>query len=139
MTTTHIGSRLDFERKAFYTPAEISDLLHVHVSTVRDWIHADRLFAYRLSESGVRRVRDALRPGELAVLTRRTWPLEPAAPYAVRLSGHALLARVLWNERQLLLLPGPGDSDFIVLDAPGRTTLERLLAGRVAATLRAIP
>jgi transcriptional regulator with XRE-family HTH domain len=98
-----------------------------------------RPFAYRLSESGVRRVRDALRPGELAVLTRRTWPLEPAAPYAVRLSGHALLARVLWNERQLLLLPGPGDSDFIVLDAPGRTTLERLLAGRVAATLRAIP
>lgn len=98
-----------------------------------------RPFAYRLSESGVRRVRDVLRPGEVAVLTRRTWPLEPTAPYAVRLSGHALLTRVLWNERQLLLLPGPGDSDFIVLDSPDRTTLERLLAGRVAAALRAIP
>jgi hypothetical protein len=98
-----------------------------------------RPFAYRLSESGVRRVRDVVRPGGVVVLTRRTWPLEPAAPYAVRLSGHALLTRVLWNERQLLLLPGPGDSDFIVLDAPDRTTLERLLAGRVAATLRATP
>lgn len=50
MTTTTSESRLAFERKAFYTPAEISDLLQVHVSTVRDWIHADRLFAYQLSE-----------------------------------------------------------------------------------------
>ena len=43
---------------------------------------------------------------------------------------------MLWNDRQLLLLPGPGGRDFIVLDAPDRTTVERLLAGRVTATLR---
>ncbi|HVP14004.1 MAG TPA: helix-turn-helix domain-containing protein [Terriglobales bacterium] len=95
-----------------------------------------RPFAYRLSEAGVRRVRDALAPGEIAVLTRRIWPLEPSAPHAVRLSGHVVLSRVLWNERQLLLLPAPGESDFLVLEAPGRTALERLVAGRVAAVLR---
>jgi hypothetical protein len=96
-------------------------------------------FAYRLSEPGVRRVRDVLGAGDIVVLTRRSWPLEPSAPYAVRLSGHVLLSRVMWNERQLLLVPGPADSDFIVLDAPGRTVLERLLAGKVSALLRAIP
>jgi transcriptional regulator with XRE-family HTH domain len=95
-----------------------------------------RPFAYRLSAAGARRVRDLLAPGDVAVLTRRVWPPEPAAPCAVRLSGHVVLARILWNERQLLLLPGPGECDFIVLDAPDRTTVERLLAGRVAATLR---
>lgn len=41
---------LDFERKAFYTPAEIARLFEVHPSTVREWIHSDRLFAYQLSE-----------------------------------------------------------------------------------------
>ncbi len=95
-----------------------------------------RPFAYRLSAGGARRVSDRLTAGEVAVLTRRVWPLETAAVHAVRLSGHVVLARVLWNERQLLLLPGPGGRDFIVLDAPDRTTVERLLAGRVAATLR---
>jgi excisionase family DNA binding protein len=41
---------LDFEKKAFYTPAEIARLFEVHPSTVREWIHSDRLFAYQLSE-----------------------------------------------------------------------------------------
>ena len=50
MKTEQVISRTDFEKKAFYTPAEISGLLHVHPSTVRDWIHTERLFAYQLSE-----------------------------------------------------------------------------------------
>ena len=41
---------LHFEKKAFYTPAEIARLFEVHPSTVREWIHSDRLFAYQLSE-----------------------------------------------------------------------------------------
>ncbi len=41
---------LDFEKKAFYTPAEIARLFEVHPSTVREWIHSDRLFAYQISE-----------------------------------------------------------------------------------------
>jgi excisionase family DNA binding protein len=73
MTTTQTGSRLEFERKAFYTPAEISDLLQVHVSTVRDWIHADRLFAYRLSERVYRVPLSALMEllGEQGTVSRR--------------------------------------------------------------------
>jgi excisionase family DNA binding protein len=80
MTTTEIGSRLEFERKAFYTPAEISDLLHVHVSTVRDWIHADRLFAYRLSERVYRVPLSALMEllGEDGAVTRRELPADEA-------------------------------------------------------------
>jgi hypothetical protein len=54
----------------------------------------------------------------------------------VRLSGHLILSRTLWSGRQLLLLPGRGESDFIVLDAPDRTALERLIAGKVVARIR---
>jgi excisionase family DNA binding protein len=80
MTTTQIGQRLEFERKAFYTPAEISDLLHVHVSTVRDWIHADRLFAYRLSERVYRVPLSALMEllGEQGAVSRRELPADEA-------------------------------------------------------------
>jgi len=69
--------------------------------------------------------------GDLAIVSRKSWPLEHFAPYAVRLSGHLILSRVLWNARQLLLLPGPDGSDFMVLDAPDRTALDRLIAGKV--------
>ena len=50
MKAEHVSHQTDFEKKAFYTPVEISALLQVHVSTVRDWIHMERLFAYQLSE-----------------------------------------------------------------------------------------
>lgn len=40
----------ELEKKAFYTPAEVSELLGVHPSTVRDWIHSGRLPAFQLSE-----------------------------------------------------------------------------------------
>jgi len=40
----------DFQKQAFYTPEELAQLLRVHVSTVREWIRTDRIFAYRLSE-----------------------------------------------------------------------------------------
>jgi transcriptional regulator with XRE-family HTH domain len=95
-----------------------------------------RPFAFRLSSAGVRRVDDVLAAGDLAVVSRKCWPLERFAPYAVRLSGHLVLSRLLWNSRQLLLLPGPAGSDFIVLDAPDRTTLDRLVAGKVVARIR---
>lgn len=95
-----------------------------------------RPFAFRLSSAGVRRVDDVLAAGDLAIVSRKSWPLERFAPYAVRLSGHLVLSRVLWNARQLLLLPGPDGSDFIVLDAPDRTALDRLIAGKVVARIR---
>ncbi len=65
--------RTDFEKKAFYTPAEISTLLQVHVSTVRDWIHTERLFAYQLSERVYRVPLSSLMEllGETDAATRR--------------------------------------------------------------------
>jgi transcriptional regulator with XRE-family HTH domain len=95
-----------------------------------------RPFAFRVSGTGVRRVHDVLTSGDLAIVSRKSWPLERFAPHAVRLSGHLVLSRVLWNGRLLLLLPGLDESDFIVLDAPDRTALERLIAGRVVARIR---
>jgi transcriptional regulator with XRE-family HTH domain len=95
-----------------------------------------RPFAFRLSSAGARRVGDVLAAGDLAIVTRGVWPLERLAPYAVRLSGHLVLSRALWNGRQLLLLPGRDESDFIVLDAPDRAALERLIAGKVVARVR---
>jgi transcriptional regulator with XRE-family HTH domain len=96
-----------------------------------------RPFAFRLSSAGARRVDDVLAAGDLAIVSRKSWPLERFAPHAVRLSGHLILSRVLWNGRQLLLLPGRDDSDFVVLDAPDRTALDRLIAGKVVARVRA--
>ena len=95
-----------------------------------------RPFAFRLSSAGARRVDDVLAAGDLAIVSRKSWPLERFAPCAVRLSGHLILSRVLWSGRQLLLLPGRDGSDFIVLDAPDRTALERLVAGKVVARIR---
>jgi transcriptional regulator with XRE-family HTH domain len=96
-----------------------------------------RPFAFLLSSAGVRRVDDVLAAGDLAIVSRKSWPLERFALHAVRLSGHLILSRVLWNGRQLLLLPGRDESDFIVLDAPDRTALDRLIAGKLVARVRA--
>lgn len=41
---------VQFEKKAFYSPAEVSALFGVHASTVRDWIHSGHLPAFQLSE-----------------------------------------------------------------------------------------
>ena len=73
MKTEQIPSRTDFEKKAFYTPAEIAALLQVHVSTVRDWIHMERLFAYQLSERVYRIPLSSLMEmlGETDAATRR--------------------------------------------------------------------
>jgi len=95
-----------------------------------------RPFAFRLSRAGARRVDDVLIAGDLAIVSRTSWPLERLAPYAVRLLGRLVLSRVLWSGRQLLVLPGRDESDFIVLDAPDRAALERLIAGKVVARIR---
>ncbi len=41
---------IDFQKQSFYTPEEVAGIFRIHVSTVREWIRTDHLFAYRLSE-----------------------------------------------------------------------------------------
>jgi transcriptional regulator with XRE-family HTH domain len=97
-----------------------------------------RPFAFRLSETSAHRVGGGLGAGDLVILSRRAWPLEPFTPCAVRLSGHVSFARAAWNGRQLVvLLPGGDGGDFIVLDTPDRATLEQRVAGRAVAVVRA--
>ncbi len=74
----------EFRRQAFYTPDELAGILRVHVSTVREWIRSDRLFAYRISERVTRiplgSVMELL--GESQAVTRRTLtPDEEAAAW----------------------------------------------------------
>ena len=50
--------------------------------------------------------------------------------HAVRHHGRVLLSRVLWNGRQLLLLPFEGESDFSVLEARNETELRERIPRR---------
>lgn len=67
---------LDFERKAFYTPAEVAAILQVSTQTVLDWIHEDRLYGIQLSERIYRIPLGALlqRLGEAPRVTREVHP-----------------------------------------------------------------
>jgi excisionase family DNA binding protein len=74
----------EFSRQAFYTPDELARILRVHVSTIREWVRSDRLFAYRISERVIRiplgSVMELL--GESQPVTRRTLtPAEEAAAW----------------------------------------------------------
>jgi hypothetical protein len=42
--------KLTFEKKPFYSPSEVSVLLDVHPTTVREWMAEGRLYGIRLSE-----------------------------------------------------------------------------------------
>jgi len=43
-------NELTFERKDFYSPAEMSDIIDVHPMTVREWIGQGKLYGIKLSE-----------------------------------------------------------------------------------------
>jgi excisionase family DNA binding protein len=79
----------EFQKQAFYTPDEVAGLLRVHVSTVREWIRSDRLFAYRLSERISRiplaSVMEFL--GESQPVTHRTLTPEEEAAVWTELEG----------------------------------------------------
>jgi len=92
----------------------------------------DRPFAYRLDAVAARRVRDAFAPGDVALVLRTFAPIEADAIYAIRSEGRMILSRVLWNGSSLLLMPVPGESDFIVVDIGSETLLGRHVMGRIA-------
>jgi transcriptional regulator with XRE-family HTH domain len=103
-----------------------------------DQARLDRPFAVRLGNQGAVRVRGLLAPGEDALILRAFVPLATDAVYAVRHGGKVLLSRVLWNRRQLLLLPAEGESDFAVLEAGDESRLRSLILGE-AVTARFEP
>ena len=98
----------------------------------------ERPFAYPLTGSNTRRVEGLLPDRGVAILTRRVLPVVAHEIYAVRHDGHVVLSRAMWNGRELLLLPAPGRSDFIVLPAASDAEAASLVAGRVA-VVRAEP
>ena len=94
-----------------------------------DRARVSRPFAYPLGDAATRRVRDRLEPRGLALVLREFPPLEPERVYAVRSGWGVVLSRVLWNGRQLLLVPAPGASDFEVLEARDEARLRKLVLG----------
>ena len=92
-------------------------------------------FAYRLSEQGARRVPGLLRAGDVVIVTRTAGPIVPHEVYAVRLDGAIVLSLLMWNGRQLLLLPGEGQDDFVVLPAEP-DALGAHVIGHVATVIR---
>jgi DNA-binding XRE family transcriptional regulator len=98
----------------------------------------NRPFAWRLSERSVQRVSSLLQPGDIAVFTRDFSRIVDHEVYAVRHPGaHMLvLSLLLWNGRELLLLPQEGRSDFEVLPATDERMLRKLIVGRVATVIR---
>src|SRR5439155_119786 len=65
------------------------------------------------------------------ILTRRILPLRPDGLHAVRADERVELARLLWNGRELVVLPAPGESDFVVLPVPDEAALRAVVLGRV--------
>ncbi len=93
-----------------------------------------RPFAYVLDSECVRRVPD-LTAGRIAILTRVAGPPSPDAVYGVRIGARVELARVVWNGRELLVMPGAGESDFIVIPAGNVSVVREHIAGRIAQVL----
>jgi len=98
----------------------------------------DRLFlpfAYRLTANSVRRVSNVLKVDDVAVFSQVAREINEHEIYAVRLDDRIELAHAMWNQRELLLLPDAGRSDFIVLPADAATLADRI-AGHMITVVR---
>jgi len=112
-------------------PANAIDVVRIDPRALRSIEELERPFAYPLSPEFTRRVAGILPARGHAVLTRRRARPVPHEVYAVRAVGAVVLSRVMWNGRQLLLLPAPGASDFELLPAENEAGLDRLVVGMV--------
>lgn len=122
-------------RPARWNPGE--DFLRLDAEAVRA-LRLERPFAWRLSAEGVRRVSALFEPGDLAVVTREQGPIVPHEVYAVRHGDRVVLALVMWNEPELLLLPDAGASDFVVLHVGPERALPKHVVGHVATVVRGL-
>jgi hypothetical protein len=96
-----------------------------------------RPFAIELTADAAERVWHELDAGDLAVVTGDPLPIDPGDIYVYR--GHGMmparLAHLMWNGRELLVMPREGQSDFEVIPAPDERALRRVVLGRVAFTI----
>ena len=109
------------------SPLAIRDRLLVDRRLVAD--HApERLFAYDVSLPAMKHLRGVASPGDRIVF-RRGGRVAPDRICAVRTPEGIVLARVLFKERSLLLLPGEGERDFESVEVDGLKALPGIIAG----------
>ena len=94
-------------------------------------------FAYRMTETSIRRVGTVLKPGDVVIISQEPVPIVEHEIYAIRNAGTVELAHALWNGRQLLLLPDAGKNNFAVLEAEGEDALAKLMVGHMVTVIRA--
>jgi hypothetical protein len=86
------------------------------------------LFAYEVTPEAMKHLRGVAAPGDLIVF-RAGGPLVPDRICAVRTGHGIVLARVLFKDPSLLLLPGEGQTEFEAVDLPDATAVQSAIAG----------
>ena len=111
-------------------PSSRAGTLRIAPEDFRELEALERPFAVPITTANARRMPQLLPPRGHAIFTRRVLPLEAGAIHAVRLGDGLAFARVLWNGRDLLVLPAPGGQDFETFAAPDEAALRRHVPGR---------
>jgi hypothetical protein len=109
------------------SPLAVQDRLVVDGRLLAD--HApERLFAYDVTLPAMKHLRGLASPGDRIVF-QRGGRVSADRICAVRTPDGIVLARVLFKERSLLLLPGEGERDFDSVDVEGLKALPGVIAG----------
>jgi transcriptional regulator with XRE-family HTH domain len=87
-----------------------------------------RPVAWRV-DADARHVGDRFAKGAVALLVRELLPLDRREAHAVRVDGRVVLRHVLWNGRQLVLLPTPESHDFELVEAADEARLRARVLG----------
>jgi len=109
------------------SPLAIRDRLLVDRRLVADH-PPERLFAYEVTLPAMKHLRGLASPGDRIVFLRGG-RVGPDRICVVRTPDGIVLARVLFKERSLLLLPGEGERDFASVDVEGLKALPGVIAG----------
>jgi hypothetical protein len=109
------------------SPLAIRDRLLVDRRLVADH-PPERLFAYEVTLPAMKHLRGLASPGDRIVF-QRGGRVAPDRICVVRAPEGIVLARVLFKERSLLLLPGEGERDFASVDVEGLKALPGVIAG----------
>jgi len=98
-----------------------------------------RPFAYRPEAAALVRLGDAIRPGDLVILSSRAGEPDARGIYAVRLDRRIVLSRVVRHAEVLLLMPAGGAGRPQTIELSDPSDLREAIAGAVVATVRTWP